>query len=194
MFITNYGNFFTESRYEYNVYHPCTCKKMPDPNSIQALAKQHELLPSGLSRHGEIRYDEMRAGYLNALADVGDEAVMQLAMAPLGIMGEALLNARLFKTTIAKLQHEFKHAAQFGVTGNWNAKNAAAFAEALNNHIAKEGIQKIEGTYRNTQKVTHYYDPATKLNVMLDKDGNLVGAWELGKDQLTCLLNTGNVQ
>jgi len=64
----------------------------------------------------------------------------------------------------------------------------------INNHLSKEGIEIIQGTYRGNMQVTHYYDPATGLNVMLDKDKNLVGAWKLNDKQLKSLRGIGNVR
>jgi hypothetical protein len=81
----------------------------------------------------------------------------------------------------SKLQHEFKHAFQFGIEGNWNKANGAKFAEALQKHI--DNTPGRDGTYRGIMKVTHYYDEKTKLNVMLDEHGNLVGAWKLAPRQ-----------
>ena len=92
------------------------------------------------------------------------------------------------------MQHEFKHAPQFGITGTWNKQNGEAFAQAIRDHINKSSIEIIEGTYRGTIRVTHYFDPTTKLNVMLDQKGNLVGAWKLTEEQFTYLRKIFNVQ
>jgi hypothetical protein len=43
-------------------------------------------------------------------------------------------------------------------------------------------------------KVTHYFDEKTNLNVMLDENGNWVGAWKLTKEQKDNLFRIGNVQ
>lgn len=37
----------------------------------------------------------------------------------------------------SKLQYEFKHAWDFGVTGNWNKANGELFTNTIKNHINK---------------------------------------------------------
>lgn len=105
-------------------------------------------------------------------------------------------NNNILHCTISpsKLQHEFKHAEHFGISGNWNKQTGKAFHDAIQAHVGRTDIQKITGTYRGTIKVTHHFDPATGLNVMVDEAGNLVGAWRLGKAQMDNLLRIGNVQ
>jgi len=52
----------------------------------------------------------------------------------------------------------------------------------------------IQGTYRGTINVTHYYDPVTGVNAMVDSAGNFVGGWKLSPQQITNLLRNGNIQ
>ncbi len=77
---------------------------------------------------------------------------------------------------IGKLQHEFKHASDFGIDGNWNSENGAAFDQALQDHIAN-APEQIPGTYRGITPVTHYYDPSTQLWAGVNENGGLEGAW-----------------
>jgi len=93
-----------------------------------------------------------------------------------------------------KLQHEYKHASEFGVTGPWNKQNSEAFSQAIQDHLNKPTVQQIQGTYRGNIPVTHYYEPGTDLNVMVDMNNDLVGAWKLSGPQRICLQNIGNVQ
>jgi len=37
--------------------------------------------------------------------------------------------------TTKKLQHEFKHAPDYGITGNWNNTNKAAFENSIKNQM-----------------------------------------------------------
>jgi RHS repeat-associated protein len=92
-----------------------------------------------------------------------------------------------------KLQHEYKHAPDFGVTGNWNKANAKAFAEAIQNHV-RTAPQQTTGTYRGSTPVTHYFDPATRLWVAVDAANNFVAGWKLSPAQVQHLLTSGNVQ
>ena len=96
---------------------------------------------------------------------------------------------------IPKLQHVFaKHAADCGVTGRWNATNAALFEGVLHHHVNDPSMRVIVGTHRGVKAVTHYYDPATNRNVMVDMAGELESAWRLSPLQVAHLLTMGNVQ
>ena len=49
--------------------------------------------------------------------------------------------------------------------------------QVLTDHItANPNIEPLRGTYRGTIRVTHYFDPTTELNVMMNTSGNLEGA------------------
>ena len=95
--------------------------------------------------------------------------------------------------TTKKLQHEFKHASDYGITGNWNNINKAAFENAIKNQI-NSVKNPISGTYRGNTEVYHFYDAKTGLNIMIDKSGNFVGGWKLSADQIANLLRSGNIQ
>jgi hypothetical protein len=91
------------------------------------------------------------------------------------------------------LQHMFsRHAKEFGITSNWSKTAAKEFEGVLQNHV--QGLKPIQGTYRGTQEVLHYFDPKTELNVMTDMSGNLVGGWKISNDQITSLLSTGAIK
>lgn len=51
--------------------------------------------------------------------------------------------------TPLQLQKKFKHAGDFGVTGNYSKTNAAKFSAAMHQHMNDAGTQRIVGTYRN---------------------------------------------
>jgi Colicin D len=89
-------------------------------------------------------------------------------------------------------QSKFGHAADFGVTGNYNQSTAQEFVNAMSNHI--DNATPISGTYRGTIDVTHYFDSTTNLNVMFDTNGNFISGWRLSADQAANLLRSGNVQ
>jgi hypothetical protein len=91
------------------------------------------------------------------------------------------------------LQHEFKHAPDFGVTGNWNNTNRAAFAQAISDHIDNAPIV-IQGTYRGTTPVTHYYNPATNLWAAVDSNNQFAAGWNLYPSQYNDLIQNGNVK
>ena len=92
------------------------------------------------------------------------------------------------------MPHEHKHAPDFGITGSWNKANRDLFIQALEEHTQNDPVQ-IEGTFRNTIQVTHYYDPNTQNWVAVDKNNNFVASWKLSNEQQENLLNRGgNVQ
>ncbi|MCB1215192.1 MAG: hypothetical protein KDK66_06930 [Deltaproteobacteria bacterium] len=82
-----------------------------------------------------------------------------------------------------------RHAKDFGLKGNWNKTMASEFEELLKNHV--KGLKPIQGTYRGTQEVFHYFNPKTNLNVMTNTSGKLIGGWKLGEEQAKYLLSTG---
>lgn len=103
-------------------------------------------------------------------------------------------SSKILGSTTKQLQKKFKHAEDFGVTGNFNKANAAKFNSAINQHINGPGTQAIQGTYRGTQDVIHHFDPQTGLNVMSDLKGNFISGWRLSKSQIENLGRSGNIQ
>lgn len=94
-----------------------------------------------------------------------------------------------------QLQKKFiKHAKDFGIVGNESKVTLKAFSEAIETHVKSNSTEIIEGSYRNTQKVVHYLDKSTGLNVMKDYNGKLISGWKLSPDQLKNLLERGNIQ
>jgi RHS repeat-associated protein len=91
-----------------------------------------------------------------------------------------------------QLQKKFKHANDFGVSGNYNSANASKFQKAIEDHLANADTKVINGTYRG-QSVTHYVNPNTGLNVMKDASGNFLSGWKLNPSQLTNVLTRGKL-
>jgi hypothetical protein len=81
-----------------------------------------------------------------------------------------------------QLQRKFKHALDFGVTGNYNPINATAFEVALQKHVSHLDTQVLAGTYRG-KPATFYINPNTRLTVIEDAGGNFVSGWKLSKPQ-----------
>jgi hypothetical protein len=91
-----------------------------------------------------------------------------------------------------QLQAKFKHAEDFGVTGNYNKANADKFSSAINQHINSKGVQSIQGTYRG-QSVIHYVNPNTGLNVISSPSGQFISGWRLNPAQLQNVLKHGGL-
>jgi len=94
--------------------------------------------------------------------------------------------------TRPQLQHGFKHAKAFGVSGNANPKTLAEFSSSLQRHVDAAGTRAIQGSYRGNP-VTHHLDPATGLNVIQDSSGNFLSGWKLSSQQLQHVLTTGKL-
>ena len=92
----------------------------------------------------------------------------------------------------SQLQHAFKHAKDFGVSGNANNRTLAQFSSAINSHVSAPGTRAIEGTFRGNP-VTHHLDPSTGLNVIRDSSGNFLSGWRLSPQQLEHVLTTGRL-
>jgi hypothetical protein len=96
------------------------------------------------------------------------------------------------RVTTQQLQRKFKHAPDFGVDGNYNLTNASRYGGAINQHINSPSTQVIQGQFRGAP-VTHYVDPATRLNVIADPAGNFISGWKLSPQQLEQVLKTGKL-
>ena len=95
-------------------------------------------------------------------------------------------------TTALQLQKKFKHAEDFGVTGNYSPANAQRFDDAIQAHVNAPGTQRIEGTYRNNP-VVHHVDPDTGLNVITTPDNDFVSGWRLDQVPLEHVLTHGGL-
>ncbi len=85
-----------------------------------------------------------------------------------------------------------KHGADFGLKGNWNPGRVAETLDAIKAHMAAAGTKAVPGTYRG-DKVFHYVNPSTGLNVTVDLNGNLVSGWKLSGEQLESVINSGKL-
>jgi len=95
--------------------------------------------------------------------------------------------------TRPQLQHAFKHAGDFGVSGNMSNETLQAFRSAIEKHVAAPGTRAIHGEYRGLKGVTHFVDPSTGLNVIRDAQGGFLSGWKLSAQQLQHLLTTGKL-
>ena len=90
-----------------------------------------------------------------------------------------------------QLQKKFKHASQFGVLGNCSSTTLRLFREELIKHM--KANTACFGHYRN-KPVYHYYDPNTKLNVMVDFiTGEFISGWKLSKEQVEHMELNGRI-
>ena len=99
---------------------------------------------------------------------------------------------QVVRVTSQQLQRKFKHAADFGVDGNFNLTNGSRFGAAIDQHINSPSVRIVQGEYRG-KPVTHYVDLSTGLNVITDPSGNFISGWKLSPQQLHNVLTTGKL-
>ena len=120
------------------------------------------------------------------------EQVFELAVGVGGWLKAAKGAAQGLGFARSQLQHGFKHAKDFGVSGSANNKTLSEFSSALQSHVDAAGTRAIQGTYRGNP-VTHHLDPGTGLNVIRDSSGNFLSGWKLSPQQLQHVLTTGKL-
>jgi Colicin D len=91
-----------------------------------------------------------------------------------------------------QVQSKFKHAKDFGIEGLYNQGKGQEFEVAMREHLASATAQPIIGTYRGVA-VTHWFDPATNLNLISDLSDNFVSGWKLSLDQVIAVTTTGKL-
>ncbi len=149
-----------------------------------------------------------RSGADSRFPAQADEAVadVYLAVAPLpkvswlarlgkwlkNLLPEAKVASTVLGRAPAQLASKFKHAADFGITGNYSKDNAAEFSRAIHGHVNSPGVRAVHGTYHKAP-VTHYVDPSSGLNVIADPAGNFVSGWRLSPEQLQNVLTHGGL-
>lgn len=88
----------------------------------------------------------------------------------------------------SKLQKKWKHAPDFGVSGNYNKENANAFKEAIENHVnTADAVYKSK--YRNPTDIYVYLKG--DVAVYTDLNGNFVSGWRLNQTQVNYHLTNG---
>jgi hypothetical protein len=82
------------------------------------------------------------------------------------------------------------HAADFGITGNRNGANLAAFQEALVQHMTAPGTKIYRFDYRGQGTAVGFIDPVTNKMVMLRADsGQFWSGWTLSDDQFASVID-----
>ena len=118
-------------------------------------------------------------------------APIERALVRLGVK-EAEADLPELLTNAKQLQKKFKHAADFGVEGNYNAANAAKFEQKVREFIDAPGTTRITGTYRGDPAVLSY-SPTTSQVVVQDASGTFVSAWKMTPAQLQHVIQSGSL-
>ncbi|WP_147297508.1 colicin D domain-containing protein [Lachnotalea glycerini] len=91
--------------------------------------------------------------------------------------------------TKSKLQHEYKHAEDFGVEGNWNNNKAKEYQKAIQKHI-DNAPDVYKSKYRG-EDVYVYLNEETSLGAYVDMNGNYIGGWKFNSKQINYHLTNG---
>jgi hypothetical protein len=105
-----------------------------------------------------------------------------------GAIGKKFIFAR------SQLQHEFKHAGDFGISGNPNNLTLRSYENEIRNHLNDPRTNEIAGTYYDTIKGSHFFNPQTELWAFFKENGDYHCSWKLSIDQIKYLLDTKNVR
>lgn len=95
-------------------------------------------------------------------------------------------------TDSAQLQSKFKHAGDFGVTGNYTASNGALFDQAIQAFVRDPATEALQGSFRG-QPAIFNVNPTTGLTTISDSSGNFISGWKLNPQQLQNLLTLGKL-
>jgi uncharacterized Zn-binding protein involved in type VI secretion len=106
--------------------------------------------------------------------------------------GPQALQGRTLNFSQRQLQKKFKHATDFGISGDYNPVNAAKFQATIEAHVANANTRILPGIYRG-KLVTHYVHPQTGLNVVKDATGQFHTGWRLSPAQIKYVLSTGKL-
>ncbi|OIV38544.1 hypothetical protein BIV57_05270 [Mangrovactinospora gilvigrisea] len=89
-----------------------------------------------------------------------------------------------------QINKKFKHASDFGVTGNNNKIGRAAFESSMKGFLDDSGVSKLSINYRG-DPVTIYLHPQTRLAVVTKLDGSFLSGWKLSESQLSNVVDDG---
>jgi hypothetical protein len=93
-----------------------------------------------------------------------------------------------------QVRAKYEHANVFGVPGKPCRPNFQLFKVKLVDHIIDPSTEVIEGTYRKTTEVFHFFNRSTELNVMVCKDDNtFLSGWKLSTQQIKNVLERGSL-
>lgn len=105
-----------------------------------------------------------------------------------GTMGSVALN---FDTS--QLQHEFSHAGDFGINGNWNKQAGQDFQQALEDIVKNPSTKESTITFRGEAGYKAYLDPQSGKAVIFKPNGDFHAAWSLSADQVRAMVVNGKL-
>ena len=102
---------------------------------------------------------------------------------------EEKLDISVRSLTESKLQHEFKHANDFGILGNWNKANGELYKQAVKSHL-QQSTNIYRSTYRG-QCAYVYINKSTGIGAYVDLLGNYIGGWKFSPEQMNFHVTNG---
>ena len=105
-----------------------------------------------------------------------------------GNMGSIALS---FDTS--QLQHEFSHAGDFGIKGNWNKQAGQDFQQALEDIVRDPNTKEYTITFRGEAGYKAYLDPQSGKAVIFKPNGDFHAAWSLSADQVRSVVVNGKL-
>ncbi len=180
------------------------CRNNPvmriDPSGYKDMNFEVGAIGGGMSYAGNDAIDEAVEKAVNYIIDdfkvltsgeatMLERAVAAASMTPLGRVAKVTKVFKgidnlpsTFNYTNKQLQKKFKHADDFGVSGNFNKNNATKFMNALDNHI--KNADNVYSSKISGVGDVNVYIRDSNLAAFTDKDGNFVSGWRLSQDQL----------
>ncbi|MFJ7910697.1 colicin D domain-containing protein [Kitasatospora sp. NPDC096204] len=89
-----------------------------------------------------------------------------------------------------QLDKKFKHAIDFGITGNNNGANRKAFEAAIGKFLDGDNVKHVFISYRGNP-ASAFYDDKTGLAVLANPDGSFLSGWKLSPSQLQSVIHDG---
>jgi RHS repeat-associated protein len=109
----------------------------------------------------------------------------------LGVAGP--LSALALSFPESNLQHEFSHAGDFGVKGNWNKQTGAEFQKALQDIVSGPNTKEYVIEFRGQSGFRAFLDQPSGKAVIFDQNGAFRAAWDLGADQVRGIVVNGKL-
>lgn len=82
----------------------------------------------------------------------------------------------------SQLQHEMKHAKDFGIEQSWSKQTGEEYKSAIQNNV-NNATDIFKSKYRDTDAYV-YINKDTGIGVYTDLSGNYIGGWKLTENQL----------
>lgn len=109
-------------------------------------------------------------------------------------------NGKTYNFNQSQIQSKWKHTTKvmnglnYCDLGNYTKPKGQIFVEVIRRHLTDPQTVKIDGSYHKTNKVAHYINETTRLDIMFfNKTNNFISGWLLSKQQLENVLRTGNL-